>query len=279
MPRFRDPEFNIIQENSTVRLSIPSSQLKNIKDNVIDHLGIYLTASKDSVVTFNILRLQQLKKSHEGRISITFDDGHISNLKAAMAMKIYNMKATAYIIPKSIGDKDYINWANIKEMQKAGWSISTHMTTPLTHIDINKLEKRLQQNKQKIARKSMDKGRSSKHFALPLGKHNGEVIKVLKKVFESNRLAAGGVESLPPADFYRIKTINVLDSTSPEELFQLAKSAVAHKEWAIFMFHYLDKPERKELNYSLNNYKKFIKLIAPLNKSIKTVDEVITEVK
>jgi peptidoglycan/xylan/chitin deacetylase (PgdA/CDA1 family) len=278
MPLFKDVDFNLVQEQAPVTFSIPSSQLSKLKDNKIDHIGIYLNTDFQKEVTFEIIKIKSNKKIHQGRISLTFDDGYTSNLKAAMAMKIHKMKATAYVIPSTIGKNGYLKWSDISQLETLGWSISAHMKTPLTQINIKKLTRKLKINKNQILKRIKNK-QSSAHFALPLGKHNSIVINKVKNIFKSNRLASGGIESLPPADKYRLRVINVLESTSPEKLFKLAQGAIAHNEWAIFMFHYIDRPEKKELNYSLANYKIFVKLIAPLNKKIMSINEVIKEIE
>lgn len=78
-----------------------------------------------------------------------------------------------------------------------------------------------------------------------------------------------------PGDVHRLKTINVIDSMTPEEVFAECKKAIDNKEWAILMFHFIEVPERGELNYSKSRLEGLIKLLAPYKDQVIPVDEII----
>jgi peptidoglycan/xylan/chitin deacetylase (PgdA/CDA1 family) len=156
-------------------------------------------------------------------------------------------------------------------MKNWGWSLSTHHESPVTQIQ--NLEKEMQETKKAVAKWSDQK--TARYFALPLGKYNPSVFTVLKKEFKAIRLAGGGFETLPVKDPYRLKTINITQQMPPEEVYQMCKKAIENKEWAILMFHYLGRPEKGDLNYSVENFKRLIEKLNGLKPYIKPMDWVL----
>ena len=100
------------------------------------------------------------------------------------------------------------------------------------------------------------------------------VLPAVRKYFETARVAGGGVETLPPADPYLLRTVNVLDTTKPEELAEVVKNAVDNGQWAILMFHYLVKQPTTHIEYRESDFVKFIDLIGTAKVPVLTVDEV-----
>jgi hypothetical protein len=183
------------------------------------------------------------------------------------------LAGTAYIIPKAIDKKGHLSSKDLSQIKKWGWSISAHLTTPVTQI--KNLPQVLKETKAQIMQRG--NSASAEHFALPLGKYDAETLEILKKYFKSVRLAGGHAETLPVQDHYRLKTINVTQAMPPEEVFEWCKKSILNKEWAILMFHYLDQPEKGELNYSSKNYKKLMNLLKPYAQYVKTVEQVLSQ--
>ncbi len=277
LPLYTDPEYNILQENLWTTLSIPRSQLKweeGVSSNfneVFDSLKIYIAASKGQSVKINIEEMITGPRHEEGRISITFDDGYSSNFTAAEIMKPFGLKGTAFLIPNAFNKKGHLTDKQIKTMRDWGWSLSAHLETPVTQVQ--DLKKTLAATKKSISKFGGKAGMD--YFALPLGKYNSKSLETLKKQFKVVRLAGGGFETLPVEDPYRLKTINVTMSMGPDEVYELCKKAIDNHEWAILMFHYLDMPEKGDLNYSVENYKELMKKLSTLKKFVLPVDWVI----
>ncbi len=277
LPLYTDPEYNLLQEGLWTTLSIPRSQLKwheNIEETFkdeFDTLKVFVSARKDESFSINIAETIFDHRNEEGRISITFDDGYASNFTAAEIMHPYNLTGTAFLIANAFGKKGHLTSDQIAQMRKWGWSLSAHHETPVT--EIKDLKKELTHTKSELSKISDPK--TVTYFALPLGKYNPQVFQILKEEFKVLRMAGGGFESLPVKDPYRLKTINVIASMTPDEVFELCKKAIANREWAILMFHYLDTPEKGDLNYSSENYKILMKKLSTLKPFVKPIDWVI----
>jgi|GEM_PF-3514748 len=283
LPLYTDPQYNILQDGIVTKLSIPlsnllweESKMASAKASAqFDSLSIYIaTKAQGSVpLQLSLIDYEYITKKTEGRISITFDDGYTSNFKAAQVMQPLGFAGTAYIIPDAIGSKGHLTTKELAQMKSWGWSHSAHLTTPVTQInDLNKVIKEAKEFITKIGSHS-----SANHFALPLGKYNSIQLDTLKKHFTSVRLAGGFAEGLPITDPFRLKTINVTSDMDPDDVFAWCKKAIDNKDWAILMFHYLDKPEKGELHYSSDKYKALMQKLSIYKKYIKTVEDVISE--
>lgn len=279
LPLFGDQEYNLIQDGLEVFMTIPLSELdwKIERPSKIsfDGASIYLATKnvedKSKVLELNFFDFVMKDRAKSGAISITFDDGYISNFKAAELMKPFGLKGTAYLIPSAIGRKGYLSLNELKLMKEWGWGMSSHLETPVT--EIKDLPKVLSETLKDVT--SWGNNGQSSHFALPLGKYNKEVLPVLKEKFTSVRLAGGNTETLPLYDPFRIKAINVTNQMTPKQVFEKCKRALENREWAVLMFHYLDQPEKGLLNYSSKNYKILMELLAPLKDMVKPVHKVL----
>ena len=93
-------------------------------------------------------------------IVITFDDGYMDNYQEAYPLlEKYGFKATFFVIANFVGTSDrYMNWEQLKELNKQGYDIESHTLThkrlPFQNDDKAKME--LVSSK-KIIEKKLDK--------------------------------------------------------------------------------------------------------------------------
>jgi peptidoglycan/xylan/chitin deacetylase (PgdA/CDA1 family) len=278
LPLFEDSYFNLLQNNLASEISLAFSDLKKSssinKNTTIDEVQIYLDIKNQKKFELDILSLTWKKKSHaKGLVSISFDDGYASQFKAAQIMKQNQIPGIAYLIPDAIGKAHYLNKTQIADLKKWHWDISSHHQTPITDFKVEDLYNELKSVSDSI--KALSERQTYKHFAYPLGRYNGNSLEQIKKVFKSARLASGGFETLPPADHYRLRAVNVSPLLSAIKLNQMANDAIKNGDWVIFMFHYIDEPEKAELNYPLSEFENFINLIKSNKKNIKTVNNIL----
>ncbi|PKM08676.1 MAG: hypothetical protein CVV14_03625 [Gammaproteobacteria bacterium HGW-Gammaproteobacteria-4] len=58
---------------------------------------------------------------------ITFDDGHLSNHRAALpALCEFGMRADFFVNPATVGRPGFVDWADLREMSASGMSIQSH---------------------------------------------------------------------------------------------------------------------------------------------------------
>lgn len=71
-------------------------------------------------------------------VVLTFDDGHISFYEHAFpVLKMLGFTATMFLIISKIGQKNYMDWEQIVEMQRNGFSFESHSITHPIITEIN----------------------------------------------------------------------------------------------------------------------------------------------
>ncbi|MGG3337262.1 polysaccharide deacetylase family protein [Bacillus subtilis] len=127
------------------------------------------------------LMLTQDKKPSEKCVLITFDDGYTDNYQDAYpVLKKYGMKATIFMIGKSIGHKHHLTEDQMKEMVQHGVSIESHT---IDHLELNGLTPQQQQSEMADSKKLFDNmfHQQTTIISYPVGRYNEETLKAAEK--------------------------------------------------------------------------------------------------
>jgi peptidoglycan/xylan/chitin deacetylase (PgdA/CDA1 family) len=272
LPYFTDSDFNSFKPGKWSDYGLSTANLKpvNKPSEQIDYVSFFLFTKKKPM-TFSVKDLSKKKKPDSGVVSMTFDDGYKSQLLAGKIMKKYNLKGTAYIMPRNIGDVGLMPGTEIAQLKSFGWDIQSHHAIPLTTMKKEELKKELEFGLDYLEKNKFKS--SSQHLAYPLGRHNDQIVSETQTHFQTARLAGGGTETLPPADLYRIRTFNVLDTTTPEQIKEEIEKAKSYKQWLILMFHYLNEKPETNLQYTPKNFETLCKYLKESGVSVLTIDE------
>ncbi len=237
-PLFAQESFNFVQSKVPTKITMGMGHFQGaVRDNY-ETLGVFIQPKGTQAFTVSLGQLQVKAKSYfgQGRISITFDDGYKSLLDADKILKKQGLGATAFIIYEALGQKGYLTKDQVCGLKNNGWAISSHATLPFTQTP--QLDQFLKSDFKNM--KTLCGGKLPiEHVAYPLGEHNQEIINTVKKYYLSARLAAGGLETLPAANNYKLRAVNVTPQVTPQEILAMAESAVQSGDWLILMFHYL----------------------------------------
>jgi len=273
LPYFTDRDFNPFKPNEWLKYGVSMANLKphNKPSSEIKYISFFLFTKKKPM-TFSVKDFSKKKKPLEGIASITFDDGYKSQILAAQITKKLGLTATAYIMPRNIENPTLIDIKEAHQIKDMGWDIQSHHATPLTLMGKNKTKKELLFGVNFLKKNKLNS--KSHHFAYPLGKHNQLIVDEVQSVFKTARLAGAGIETIPPADNFRIRTFNVLNTTTLTELKEHIDKAKKNKQWLILMFHYLKKLPKGELEYSIENFELFCKYLKSSGLKTLTIDEV-----
>ncbi|KAF1677808.1 polysaccharide deacetylase family protein [Bacillus sp. SKDU12] len=126
------------------------------------------------------LMLTQDKKPSEKCVLITLDDGYTDNYQDAYpVLKKYGMKATIFMIGKSIGHKNHLTEKQMKEMAKHGVSIESHT---IDHLELNGLTPEQQHSEMDDSKKLFDQmfHQQTSIISYPVGRYNEETLKAAK---------------------------------------------------------------------------------------------------
>nr|WGD77289.1 polysaccharide deacetylase family protein [Bacillus subtilis]WGD93954.1 polysaccharide deacetylase family protein [Bacillus subtilis] len=127
------------------------------------------------------LMLTQDKKPSEKCVLITFDDGYTDNYQDAYpVLKKYGMKATIFMIGKSIGHKHHLTEDQMKEMAQHGISIESHT---IDHLELNGLTPQQRQSEMADSKKLFDNmfHQQTTIISYPVGRYNEETLKAAEK--------------------------------------------------------------------------------------------------
>ena len=277
VPLYGDPEFNYLQDRMWARytFSFGSARVYGQPDPArINATGWLVQDKGTGGVDVTWSPVSAWRTLERGAVSITFDDGDADQFEAVKAMARHDFKGTAYIIPSLVGAPAYLSLEQLELMRdRYHWEIAGHHEIPLTQLREDHLDRALL-GVQRFLNAHGFRGGAA-HFAYPLGKIDaGPALAMARKYFQTARLAGSGPETLPPADPHRLRVRNVSNVTSPEEIATAARSAYAHGDWLILMFHHLRAPADTALDYDPAQFDRLLDLLARDRIRPETVGEV-----
>lgn len=151
-----------IRKGLTVSATTFDSQMKKLKD------GGY------SVVTLNELYNKISTTAPEKSVVLTFDDGYEDNSSVALPiLQKYGFHGTFFIITSKIGNADYMNEDQIKDLAKNGNEIGSHT---VYHIGLDTVKGTTLDNEIKDSKTALDKllSQNTTSFCYPSGKFSDE---------------------------------------------------------------------------------------------------------
>jgi peptidoglycan/xylan/chitin deacetylase (PgdA/CDA1 family) len=283
IPLFADERNNLLQDDvwTTVTLSPGAARIAGNPDRSAITEIAWLVSDNGSPASLAPVRadlsLLAAVDAHTGAVTLTFDDGYVEHYSAAAPwMARYGLRGTAYVMPDQVGEVGYMDLEQLHELQdRYGWDVASHYVRPFTDLGSEVLEAVILETRGFLEREGFA---SAEHLAYPLGKYDSQtVLPLVQRYFTTARLASGGPETLPPADPYRLRAINVLPTTGPEEILDAARRAVRNGEWLILMFHFLVESPASDTEYALDDFRHTIELLADAGIEVKPLSEVWQE--
>lgn len=196
--------------------------------------------------------------SATAKISFTFDDGLTSAVTQALpTLSKYGLTGTDYVITKCVGmsaipntchantDASYMTWAQIKQLQAAGWEIGSHTVTHpyLATSDATdgqpnvltpaQVTQELVQSKADLAAQ----GITANAFSTPYGDYNSNTLAQIAKVYTSHRGFADTNSNLWPYNDYLLNNYPVQAGVTVAQVKARIDTAIASKEWLILTLH------------------------------------------
>ena len=166
----------------------------------------YHTITPDQLMAY-------LKFGHplpENPVMITFDDGYQDNyVNAFPSMKKYGFTATIFLVTEKIGqDERFMNWDQVREMQKAGFVFGSHTAnhTALTKIDAAQAEKELTESRDEMEHQL---GYKPRYFAYPTGAYNLQIEQMVRQAGYKAAFTVRYGKVGPDSDPYALERIPI----------------------------------------------------------------------
>lgn len=146
---------------------------------------------------------------------ITFDDGHISNFKAAQIIKDTNGgTADFFINPNTVSTQNFLSWSQLQEMNGMGMSIQSHS---LDHLYLSDMTMDEQRRQLEVSKKTIEDklGLEVTILAPPGGRFNKDTIQLCHELgYKHLSVSEPGKWS----SSYISKRVAVYQNTDVEEL-------------------------------------------------------------
>lgn len=161
-----------------------------------------------------IERIKNGEKIPQGTIAITFDDGVKNNFEEAYPiLKKYGFTATIFVPTDFIGKEKFLNWNEIKIMQRDNISIGSHTEshTWLPSMTYKEIQKELRNSKEILEKNT---GVKIDLFSYPLGGFDERVKRIAKEEGYVGAVSTNPGEKSLPNDIYALKRVRISETAN-----------------------------------------------------------------
>lgn len=192
------------------------------------------------------------------KLSFTFDDGLATALTQAQpTLAKYGFTGTDYVITRCVGmttapntchantDAQYMTWAQIKQLQTAGWEIGSHTATHpyLATSDATDGQPNVLTPAQVVTELTQSKsdlaaqGITANAFSSPYGDYSSATLAQIAKLYTSHRgFADQNVNGWPYND-YLLNNMPVQAGVTVAQVKAKIDAAIANKQWLVLTMH------------------------------------------
>jgi|GEM_PF-691354 len=208
-----------------------------------------------------------------GIVSLAFDDGlETTYANAYPLMRGYGFNGTAYLIAGNNGTfegRPEMSDGQVLEMQSGGWEIGSH---GMTHANL--LENRSSAAYEILGSKQAleNRGFAVKSFAVPYGKYDDSVARIVRSQYSSARTSVWGLNNPLSDDLYYLKSVWVENTTKPGDVCSRVYEARDNGLWLVLMFHYVGSSER-QYDVTAENFSSVLECINASGITVKTISE------
>lgn len=187
-------------------------------------------------------------RPENGMVTFWFDDAWASQYIIAEPLLSKKGFKGALAVPTSmIGYDDYLNWPQVRTLQRKGWEITNHTVhhdCAMNAWDEKKVAKELQDANMTL----LSQGLFADNFVSPCGITSEVISTAAKKQFLTFRGVEPGYNDLNDFNPYDLRVRTITNETSLSEAKEWITYAHDHNLWLIFVFHQIHgKNEQEEI--------------------------------
>ncbi len=277
---FDDPSTNFIKNGDWVTLTLNFSDASvsgSPNRAAINNIQLRIRDNGTQVANVNFASIGMTPEPGAGLLTFAFDDGWVSQYdEAKKKLSEKGFSATGYVIKDNTGLAGFLTLDQMRELENLhGWEIATHHGIDLTTVSIADAEARIKQEKQWLVDNGFNRG--ADHFAIPNGAFNENLLNLFKKYFRTARTIAQTAETFPPADWHRLRIINVLNTTTTTTIANAVDDARTNNTWLILVFHKIVASPTISTEFSISNFGTVVDDIAADGIAVKTISQAIID--
>lgn len=186
-------------------------------------------------------------KTPQPLVTMIFDDSfitHYTRMKALFAAQ--GEVACPAIVTDQVGTGGYMSWAQIIELQAAGWEIMSHTKTHPDLSGLTEAQVRAEFELSDVAFRA--NGLRVQNLAYPFNLYNEQVRRIAREYFRSARGGSLGYPNFDVINTYELEGNNAEDHTKLAEYQALVDTAETNEQWLIFYFHTTDDDDETMIN-------------------------------
>ena len=199
--------------------------------------------------------LDSFYNRQEPAISIVFDDGFQSVMKAKTVMNEFGVAGTLFIIPDYLEEPEFVDQNMIDSFHEDGWDIGGHGMTPLTELTQDELHEEFRSTKQYL---EAHQYRGKDLYALPYGVYNQQILSIGSQYFSWIRPS----DSLNQPSGYipagRMNARSVIVNTPVDTIKVWIDRAKEYNDWVVLVFHRIEEDPVYDTDYRESSFREII---------------------
>jgi peptidoglycan/xylan/chitin deacetylase (PgdA/CDA1 family) len=211
----------------------------------ITDLQLSLVDRGSGPVSAQIDVLETVARPARGVVSLVFDDARDGVYRLARPLlDRHGLRASVAPIVELVGTSGFMTLNELRSLERlAGWDVVAHHTSALpdetgfADLDDDAVRAELLGARSWLLAQGFRRG--ADHLVYPYGGFDARSIELARGVFASGRTIVRGLglETLPPADPYRIRALSVTARDAPEALMAAIDRAAREHAWLVLVFH------------------------------------------
>ena len=205
----------------------------------------------------------------EAYISITFDDGYLSQYRAADILESYGYKGTFYVpaglMGKEFENRQLMDWSQLKALQEKGHEIGGHT---LNHVHAKDMSEK-DYDAEVLEGKNLllQHGISATDFAYPYG---DDAYKQSEKYFKTARTTKWCVNKISANELCGLALVRINYKLLPVYLSDLKTNG----GWLVIVIHSIDENPRPDVDVTSEQLISILEQIKNSGIPVKTIAEV-----
>lgn len=235
-----DGEWATLTLNLGSPLAPPVVDLTRVTD-------VQLSLVDDGAAPVNVwfAGLDALASPERGVVTLMFDDARSGVYELALPQtQRHGIRASVAVIRDLVGEETFMTLDQLHLIERfAGWEVVAHHVTALDHGFDSLNEAALRAELEGVKEWMLAHGfrRGADVIAYPHGLIDQPAIDIVRGYFAAGRtiVRGSGLETLPPADPYRVRALSVESTDSVHALTAAIDRAAREKGWLVLVFHQL----------------------------------------
>lgn len=227
--------------------------------------------------------LEAVARPQRGVVTVVFDDARSGVYELALPQaQRFGVRASVAVISDLVGVPGFMTLEQLQLLERfGGWEMIAHHVTDLPDGGFDTLsEQALRFELEGVKRWLLEHGfrRGADVIAYPYGGFNTESVEAVRHYFAAGRtiLQSAGLETLPPADPYRIRAYSVVDTDTTESLRAAIDRAAHDRSWLLLVFHQFSNSQAQyDTEYSGIDFALVMSHLAAADVDVLTLSEAI----